>query len=838
MANKALTYMFMGRDVSLSSTANKAGKNVESSFASIGGKVGTLAATMGKATAAAGAVFGAAAIKQGIQYNANLEQAQVGFTTMLGSGQKASTFLRDLQKFAAKTPFNFPELVTASERMIAFGFSAKDVIPNLTAIGDAAAGLGIGSEGVNQITNAIGQMQAKTKVQSDEILQLTEAGVPALRILANEYGVTTGKMQDMITQGVVKSSDAIPKLLQGIEKGTKGAAGATTKFGGLMAEQSKTLKGVWSNFVDVTNMKLGQLVAPAMPAIKAGLGWLTDTISGKGSVGQAVTNLADKFKGAFSSALPAIKQAADNISDVIGPVLRAFMDYVTGTVGPMISKVFGAIRDVLRTYAPLFRDIGNWVATAVFPVLKDVGRIFTTVIVPIVKRFFELAMPGFRDLFGALKSVWGSVKILWDALKPFIGPILVVALGVVVGAFRGIAWVLNNVVAPAIRGVANFIGGIVAIVKAVVRQVRLQFDMMELVILNAFKAVVHTVANVAGWLHLPFADSLKKADKALGGWIASTQKRIDSLNGKTVNVQVITKAQSAAIAAGFAGVDRSARRATGGHVRGPGTSTSDSIPAWLSDNEYVMQSSAVNKYGVGFMAAVNAGQFAAGGLAKMGVKFAGTSVAVFGKALDSALLKTVASMFTAIGSGSVGGGVSRWSGVVLQALALLGQSSAWLSTVLRRINQESGGNQFAINLWDSNARAGDPSRGLMQTIGATFAAFAGPFRNLGIYHPLANIYAGLNYALHRYGTLYALNRPGGYDFGGVLKPGLTMAYNGTGHNEYVVNPALARGGGTVVNYHNNVTVNAAPGTNPREVGRQVVEAIKAYEMGSGKSWRS
>jgi len=125
-------------------------------------------------------------------------------------------------------------------------------------------------------------------------------------------------------------------------------------------------------------------------------------------------------------------------------------------------------------------------------------------------------------------------------------------------------------------------------------------------------------------------------------------------------------------------------------------------------------------------------------------------------------------LLNGMGGAGVGGGVTRWSGLVLQVLRMLGQSASWLPVVLRRMNQESGGNPRAINLWDSNARAGYPSMGLMQTIPQTFAAYAGPFRGLGIWNPLANIYAGLNYALHRYGTLAALSQPGGYAEGGPI----------------------------------------------------------------------
>ena len=64
------------------------------------------------------------------------------------------------------------------------------------------------------------------------------------------------------------------------------------------------------------------------------------------------------------------------------------------------------------------------------------------------------------------------------------------------------------------------------------------------------------------------------------------------------------------------------------------------------------------------------------------------------------------------------------------------------------MNQESGGNPNAINI-GTRAAAGHPSKGLMQTIPSTFAAYAGPYVSRGIYDPLANIYAGVNYALHR-----------------------------------------------------------------------------------------
>ncbi|MFI6293157.1 transglycosylase SLT domain-containing protein [Nonomuraea sp. NPDC050790] len=68
------------------------------------------------------------------------------------------------------------------------------------------------------------------------------------------------------------------------------------------------------------------------------------------------------------------------------------------------------------------------------------------------------------------------------------------------------------------------------------------------------------------------------------------------------------------------------------------------------------------------------------------------------------------------------------------------------------IQHESGGNPHAINLWDSNAAAGHPSKGLMQTIDPTFNSYALD-GHTNIYNPVDNIIAGVRYAVSRYGSV-------------------------------------------------------------------------------------
>jgi hypothetical protein len=134
-------------------------------------------------------------------------------------------------------------------------------------------------------------------------------------------------------------------------------------------------------------------------------------------------------------------------------------------------------------------------------------------------------------------------------------------------------------------------------------------------------------------------------------------------------------------------------------------------------------------------------------------------------------------------------GITQWEPDVARVLAMLGLPLADLPTVMSQMGTESGGNPNAINLTDINAQNGDPSKGLMQVISETFAAYRSPALSSNIYDPLANIFAGLNYAVHRYGNpgwLSVLGHGHGYDSGGYLPTGLSLAYNGTGKPEPVI----------------------------------------------------
>ena len=97
--------------------------------------------------------------------------------------------------------------------------------------------------------------------------------------------------------------------------------------------------------------------------------------------------------------------------------------------------------------------------------------------------------------------------------------------------------------------------------------------------------------------------------------------------------------------------------------------------------------------------------------------------------------------------------VLRWANLVSAVMAEQKIPQKYLPGILAQIQQQSSGNPNAINLWDSNARRGTPSMGLLQVIAPTYQAYAKPgYRSLRYQAvPYTNIWAALNYVRHTYG---------------------------------------------------------------------------------------
>lgn len=137
------------------------------------------------------------------------------------------------------------------------------------------------------------------------------------------------------------------------------------------------------------------------------------------------------------------------------------------------------------------------------------------------------------------------------------------------------------------------------------------------------------------------------------------------------------------------------------------------------------------------------------------------------------------------GSYSGAAGVEQWRPLVEKILAEKGQDPSKANLVLLQMEKESSGNPQAVNLTDSNAMAGTPSKGLMQVIDPTFQSYKDPGYD-DIWDPESNIRASINYVLRdpKYGSLEAAYTGAGYDQGGWLPDG-GFGFNKSGKPEPV-----------------------------------------------------
>jgi SLT domain-containing protein len=271
------------------------------------------------------------------------------------------------------------------------------------------------------------------------------------------------------------------------------------------------------------------------------------------------------------------------------------------------------------------------------------------------------------------------------------------------------------------------------------------------------------------------------------------------------------------------------RRAGAAGMRVPEGFPHDTFPALLTSGEAVVPAHLVPEI-AGFLKARGVPGFDSGGIVGSYVNNSGLSGA--GSWVNSNASATVADMATALSQAAVTGAQSAMMPPMKGGMATPGQVIAWIMAALRDTHTssswlpglelialyESDYNPYAINLTDINAKEGDPSRGLFQTIATTFDAYHQRGTSWNIYDPVANAAAAINYIKARYGTVW--NVPGviavnegrpyvGYARGGYIAPGQTGIVGEAGVPEYVtagsagatVTPGAKKGVTVIQNFY-------------------------------------
>ncbi|MFF4044020.1 transglycosylase SLT domain-containing protein [Streptomyces sp. NPDC001816] len=133
----------------------------------------------------------------------------------------------------------------------------------------------------------------------------------------------------------------------------------------------------------------------------------------------------------------------------------------------------------------------------------------------------------------------------------------------------------------------------------------------------------------------------------------------------------------------------------------------------------------------------------------------GTGAAVLALPVIGATSASAATPTASTPATTLAGYPNNLDGWIRESLAIMREKGipGTYNGIYRNVIRESSGNPAAINLWDSNAAKGIPSKGLLQVIDPTFNAYHVAGTSFDIYDPVANITAACNYAAKRYGSI-------------------------------------------------------------------------------------
>lgn len=296
--------------------------------------------------------------------------AKIGFSNLMGEagGQK---MMDDLDAFAKATPFKTSGVIDNAQKMLAMGWNAEDIIGDMRIIGDAAAATGKMDQGLESIVRALSQIKTKGKLSTEELNQLSEAGIAAKAMLAEQLGYGTGDkgiaaMTKDLEKGLIGSEVAVQALLKGMQQ-----------FEGTMEKTAnETVEGLKSQLEDTFEINVLRKWGQGLQdGAKRGLGSILKLLDSSEEslakfgdtvyeIGKDLSNwAADKLEGTIDKILQVTNSSAFKDADGFGKV-KILWDEV-------IAKPFGNWWD--STGQPWFEEKAKAAAKAIAKGIVEVG---------------------------------------------------------------------------------------------------------------------------------------------------------------------------------------------------------------------------------------------------------------------------------------------------------------------------------------------------------------------------------------------------------------------------------------------------------------------------------
>lgn len=446
-------------------------RSVDTSSRSGAGLFGMLASRVGMVSTAVVGLTQTAGM-MGVRTAMANEQAAIGFKVMLGSAEKAKEFMDDIIEFSAKTPFELPQLRTAASALLSTGVAAERIIPIMEALGDATAAKGYGAEAIGRAVYALQQMSTAGRATGQDMMQLTQAGVPVWESLAASMNKTIPEIKKLGEAGKISAED----VMKAIESY---AGPGMEKVKGMMVEQSGTLVGLMSTLKDTINQSLGKMMEPAVESIKKALPGITSMFDNLlKSIGPTVNSVVGTTLEALVGILPALEPLVIGIGGVFTALMQAAAPFL-----PMIAQAMSSL-------APAFASLGaaiTEVSAVLMPMVQAVMPVLLEVVDKAVGLFAGLVnfvvqnKDAFLVLVGAI-AAFKTAMLVVTTVQKMIGAMK--ALQVALKSGTAWTWLFNSAL------YANPIGVVVAAIAGLVAAVVIMYKKFEW-----FRNALHTIWN-------------------------------------------------------------------------------------------------------------------------------------------------------------------------------------------------------------------------------------------------------------------------------------------------------------------------------------------------------
>lgn len=269
-----------------------------------------------------------------VEVGGDFEILQARLESLTGSAEAGEEAFAWIKDFTKNTPFQLNEVTDAFIRAKAFGLDPMN--GTLQAVADQSAKTGGGIEVLNGIVSALGQAYSKGKLQTEEMLQLIERGVPAWDLLAEATGRSTAELQKMASAGELGRKE-IQLLIDALGKSGSGSAEKQmSKLQGLVSNLRDTV----INFLnDVNNKGLLEYVKGEIKGIAQAL----DEMRKSGELDEWAKRISDSIIGLINT-VKGVGTFLFEYRDAIVAVTKAWIAYRAVKIGSDLLSLGQKIR--------------------------------------------------------------------------------------------------------------------------------------------------------------------------------------------------------------------------------------------------------------------------------------------------------------------------------------------------------------------------------------------------------------------------------------------------------------------------------------------------------------